>query len=120
MSPNTNNKGFTLLEVLVAFAIAALGLGVALQAMGGGLTAGEAAANRGDALLLAQSRLAEATVLPPENRQGRDAGLAWRSAAAPLGPASDGGLRLYRYEALVTGADGVDVRLVTVRLKAEP
>ncbi|MEQ9640277.1 MAG: prepilin-type N-terminal cleavage/methylation domain-containing protein [Alphaproteobacteria bacterium] len=120
MKGDATNRGFTLLEVLVAFAIAALGLGVALQAMGGGLAAGEAAANRGDALLLAQSRLAEATVLPPEARTGRDAGLDWRSAAEPLGPASDGGLRLYRYEAVVTGADGVDVRLVTVRLRAEP
>lgn len=113
------SKGFTLLEVLVAFAIAALGLGVALQAMGGGLAASEAAANRGDALLLAESRLAEATVLPPEDRDGRDAGLAWRSHAEPMGPASQGGLRLYRYETVVTAADGAEVRLVTVRLKAE-
>jgi general secretion pathway protein I len=113
-------RGFTLLEVLVAFAIAALGLGIALQAIGGGVSAGDAAAKRTAALLVAQSRLAEATALPPEDRQGRDADLAWQTRAAPLGPASEGGLRLYRYEVSVTAADGATLDLATVRLTAEP
>ena len=114
----TSERGFTLLEVLVAFAIAALGLGVALQAIGGGVRSSDAAAKHTAALLVAQSRLAEATELPPENRQGRDAGLAWQVRATPFGPVSEGGLRLFRYDVAVTAADGASLSLSTVRLKA--
>ena len=114
------SRGFTLLEVLVAFAIAALGLAAGLQAVGGGVAAGDAAARRAEALLVAQSRLAEATALPPDDRSGRDAGLTWRTAVQPLGPASDGGLRLYRFEVAVRAADGATLNLATVRLRVEP
>ncbi len=51
--------GFTLLEVLVAFIIAALALGVMFDGVLGGMRAAAAAAHTEAALSLARSRLAE-------------------------------------------------------------
>jgi general secretion pathway protein I len=51
-------RGFTLLEVLIAFVIAALALGVMFDASLGGLRATEAASHYQEALSLARSHLA--------------------------------------------------------------
>ncbi|ANG63776.1 hypothetical protein A8C75_15700 [Marinobacterium aestuarii] len=65
--------GFTLLEVLVAFVILALSLGVILQIFSLTMrTTGSASAQQ-QALLLAESRLAELSTLN-ELRSGRDQG----------------------------------------------
>jgi general secretion pathway protein I len=60
MSRNSQ-RGFTLLEVLVAFIIAALALGVMFDASIGGLRASETASHYQEALSLARSHLADAT-----------------------------------------------------------
>ena len=56
---NTNDLGFTLMEVLVAFAILALSLGGLYQLYGGALARHQGEAARIEALRVAQSTLAE-------------------------------------------------------------
>jgi general secretion pathway protein I len=53
-----NQRGFTLLEVLVAFVIAALALGVMFDAVLGGLRATQTASQYQEAVSLARSHLA--------------------------------------------------------------
>ncbi len=76
------DAGFTLLEVLVAFVIAALALGVLFQGGIGGVTTANAAARYDEALSRAQSHLALASVGPDfqaQDRQGDEGtGYHWR------------------------------------------
>jgi general secretion pathway protein I len=57
MSFTARQRGFTLIEIVVAFAILALGLGIAMQIAGGAMRNARQAATRTDAALYAQSLL---------------------------------------------------------------
>ena len=57
MSSSPRQRGFTLIEIVVAFAILALGLGIAMQIAGGAMRNARQAATRTDAALYAQSLL---------------------------------------------------------------
>lgn len=57
MSSPRRQRGFTLIEIVVAFAILALGLGIAMQIAGGAMRNARQAATRTDAALYAQSLL---------------------------------------------------------------
>jgi general secretion pathway protein I len=61
----TKTSGFTLVEVLVALAIAGLGLGLLVAATGSGLQSSVAAARATQAVSHAQSRLAQVGVTVP-------------------------------------------------------
>ena len=77
-----------LLEVLVAFVIAALALGVMIEASLGGLRAVATASRYQEALSLARSRLAAASVgsLAGHEQSGDDGhGFHWMVRIAPLG-----------------------------------
>jgi len=82
--------GFTLLEVLVAFAIAAMALGVLYQSALGGLDTSENATRLQDALSRAQSHLAALQAVRPlraVDRQGDDGGgFRWHEHVALLAP----------------------------------
>jgi general secretion pathway protein I len=73
-------RGFTLLEVLVAFTIAALALGVMFSAVLGGLRTARVADHMQEAVTLARSRLAaamaavDAGVVTQGPQQGDDGG----------------------------------------------
>jgi general secretion pathway protein I len=58
MARRTDCRGFSLLEVLVAFSILALSMGVLMQIFAGGLRSAGLAADYSHAALLAQSELA--------------------------------------------------------------
>jgi general secretion pathway protein I len=66
-------RGFTLLEVLVAFVILALSLGVILHILSLSMRTTDSASAHQQALLLAESRMAELAALN-ELRSGRDQG----------------------------------------------
>lgn len=79
-------RGFTLIEVVVAFAILALALGALYEVFGGALKRGEASRQRELAALRAESLLSEfrgsGGTLPKE-RRGADAGFEWTITAKP-------------------------------------
>jgi general secretion pathway protein I len=103
-------RGFTLLEVLVAFVIAALALGVLFQSIASGLGALSLADQYEQALSRARSRLAAvgAASLQPGVQSGDDGGgFRWQSTVAPIASAPTGGsppeqLTLYRVGVVVS------------------
>ena len=81
-------RGFMLLEVLVAFVIAALALGAMIEASLGGLRAAATASRYQEALSLARSRLAAAGAgsLTGRQQSGDDGnGFHWVVLIRPLG-----------------------------------
>ena len=82
-------RGFTLFEVLVAFAIASLALGVLFSAASDGLRGTDVAAHDQEAMARARSHLAALAApgrLIASDRQGDDGGgYRWREHIAVLG-----------------------------------
>jgi general secretion pathway protein I len=78
-------RGFSLLEILVAFAIAAMAIALIYRVMGNDARQAGGLAQRERALALAQSLLAAYTVVPPQDvhDNGDSAGYAWRIDSAP-------------------------------------
>ncbi len=83
-SPSTTDRqrGFTLLEVLVAFAVLAVALGVAFEIFATGLRGARSADALTRAVLIAESRLArigvETELTPGESEGETDDGTRWR------------------------------------------
>ena len=127
--------GFTLIEVLIALAVAGLALAAMAGVFGTGAIGHETAADANTALNLAEEKLAGAEAVAAI-RPGRTAGsyagrFDWRVSVAPyndpddptaaLAPAvnplpsqSAAGLRLYRIEATVAWRDGRRQRQLAV------
>lgn len=79
-------RGFTLVEILVAFAILALTFAVVMQAFSGGLRLLSASGSRAEAFRLAESRLAEtgrAVPLVPSAESGEEGHYRWRVDVTP-------------------------------------
>ena len=71
---------FTLVEVIVAFAIASLAAAVLFETFGGGLMTMRRAHTKAEAVLLAHSKLAEfgvETAVPERRLSGTDSGYVW-------------------------------------------
>jgi general secretion pathway protein I len=123
-------RGFTLLEVLIAFVIAALALGVMFQAAVGALRASHTAAQYDEAVARARSHLAMATnggALMPGDWNGDDGGgYHWRLHVAPIASTtahaaagSSVPLVLYSVSVTVSWPDGDqsrEVRLVSEQI----
>ncbi len=94
-SPSTTDRrrGFTLLEVLVAFAVLAVALGVAFEIFATGLRGARSADALTRAVLIAESRLArvgvESELTPGESEGETDDGTRWRIEIHDQ-PAEDG------------------------------
>ncbi len=118
--------GFTLLEVLVAFVIAALALGVLFEGAVGGLRTSRVADRTEEALSRAQSHLAtvgHGVALRPTTQEGEDGTLYhWSLAITPLQSAAFGSggataarLALYRVVVTESWPDGAGTRRVRLR-----
>jgi general secretion pathway protein I len=104
--------GFTLLEVLVAFVIAALALGVLFQGSAGGLRSTQVAGRYEEAVARARSHLAAMgtnSSLIPGKREGDDGdGFHWQVQVRPLATAraAGGPVELYAVSVAVSWMDG--------------
>ena len=128
-------RGFTLLEVMIAFVIAALALAALTQGASGGLQSARVAAHYQEALARARSHMAalETSVQAGEQRGDDGGGFAWRvlvqprSTAAAARPGVDppraGRAVLYRVTVAVSwrmDGDAREVALSTQRLGLAP
>jgi len=77
----TTQRGFSLLEILVAFSILALSLGILMQIFSGSLRNVDVTRDQAQAVVLAQSLLAsagvESTLVAGESAGARDEKLRW-------------------------------------------
>lgn len=131
-------RGFTLLEVLAAFVVFALTMASLMQVFGGGLRDAQLADEYARAVMIAQSRLAEATAtetLKEATASGTEGPFAWEVATTAYDerledPAADRSrdlnlrVRLLRIDSRVAwrAADGRDrvVSLATLALASKP
>lgn len=131
MRARTRQAGFSLIEVLVAFAILALALGILLSLFATGLRNTAVAHDYGQALVLAEGRMAalqaeEFAQVTPGVSAGMFAGrYAWRSEVRPLDEAATGvkGVALYALHVEVQWPAGRQPRriaLSSVRLGRAP
>ena len=85
--------GFTLLEILVAFAIAAIALTALTAAVAASLRSSRVASVTEQAISRAQSRLDAAALAPPGERSGDDGGgFRWREMVRQVGQSSTAAL----------------------------
>ncbi|MEW6691611.1 MAG: prepilin-type N-terminal cleavage/methylation domain-containing protein [Pseudomonadota bacterium] len=112
-------RGFSLLEVVVAFSILAMAMGVLMALFSQGLRNAQVARDYGRALVLAQSRLAEVGVtspLRPGTEEGLSGGLVWRVEVAELPREGKHPLRAYQVTVEVVAGEGRAVTLHSMRL----
>lgn len=114
-------RGFSLLEILVAFSILALSLGVLMQIFSGSLRNADVTRDQAQAVALAQSLLAsagvEATLVPGESTGALDEKFRWLLRVSPFvqeprpGETVRSPLPLELWEVAVRVAWGGDSRL---------
>ena len=118
-------RGFTLLEVLVALLIASIALGALFQGTLGGLGAADLAGRTEEAVSRARSRLAaigKMGVLEPGDRSGDDGGgYRWQVRVAPLatrrGGPGDPAPTLYEVAVTIAWGSGRSARDVTLQTR---
>lgn len=127
MRSGTRQRGLTLLELLVAFAIMALSLGMLYRAMGGSArTAGDVERYQ-SAVLLAESVMALRDTVPEKGwrQSGESLGYRWQVSSTPFGTGLSGPNvpPLHEVVILVTWFDGERDRnfeLATLRPQRKP
>lgn len=121
-------RGFSLLEVLVAFSIAVLSIGLLYQVMGNNARQVGGLGQRERAMMLAESLLAAYDTVPAQgvDAQAQGAGFAWHVRSQPYPTPADGVLQapsLHELQAHVEWLDGSDVRsfqLTSLRPERRP
>jgi general secretion pathway protein I len=129
-----SERGFTLLEILVAFVLLAIGLGTASAGIGLAVRSDVRAQAIQDALLVAQSRLDAAGLVDPLV-PGRSEGVTqgkyrWSQTVVEVRPATmpananqprpaTGGLRAFWVTVAVEAASGSTTRLSALKIATE-
>ena len=115
MTRAQRSGGFSLLEILVAFAIMAMSLGLLYQVMGGNARSTAGLGERERAALLAESLMAAHELVPAEgvSDSGETAGYAWQVGSAhfptPANARPDAA-RLHELRVVVRWQDGANPR----------
>jgi general secretion pathway protein I len=118
-------RGFTLIEILIAFAILVVSLAVLLQSFSSGIDAVTRTEQATSAILLARSTLdrvgSEIPLVPGEHVGKFENGLSWavtlEPATADVAPPVNGLLvRLLQVDVTVTGEATIPITLKTLRL----
>ena len=87
--PRAPDEGFTVVEVIVAFAIASLSAAVLLQTFSRGFTTAGMVSNRIEAALIARSKLSEYAALAKSSSgralmtEGREGNFTWKIETRP-------------------------------------
>lgn len=124
-------RGFTLLEVLIAFVLLSLTLGVILQIFSGGLRGVAAAGHYTEAVIIAESKLALlGGELPLEEgeQDGEEGAYSWHMRIEPyqetaeLSKAANSPYRLYMVTLRLQWRDGIrepELEFITYRLAGQ-
>jgi general secretion pathway protein I len=132
--PERSERGFSLIEAIVALAIVGLALGAIAGVFSTGLQGNRTAEEVDAALALAESKLTEAeaiAILRPGHSEGVFAGrYQWRLVVAPYQDETAGSddklaatFQLFRIEAIAAWYDGLrqrQISLATIRLAPVP
>jgi general secretion pathway protein I len=121
-------QGFSLLEILVAFSIAAMALGMLYEIMGNDARQTGNLAQREQALTLAQSLLAAYDVVPPQDvhDSGESAGYGWHIDSVPYPTPTNSAFpqasHLHELRAVVNWGDDSErsIELRTLRPERQP
>jgi general secretion pathway protein I len=125
---NNRAQGFTLLEVLVAFTMLALVMGVLLQVFSGGLRTAEVARDHAVGALLAESKLADIGIEEPliegERAGTFDNGYRWHYSIDRYQEQDDAEEKIVPYRLILTvewgqTGSGGSVTLTTLRLGSD-
>lgn len=111
-------RGFSLLEVIVAFSVLALAMGAGMALLSQSMLNVGVARDYVQAVALAESLLAEADVVETRSRseRGTSSGLDWRLEVAEQPAEEAHPLRSYLVTVEVQAADGRRVSLRSLRL----
>lgn len=128
MIPRRAQAGFSLLEVLVAFAIAAMALGLIYQVMGGNARQAGGLSQHERAMTLAESLLAAQETVPEQgvDESAQAAGLSWHVSSRPYPTPANSvpqAPRLHEVVVNVQWLDGTSVRdfaLTSLRPERRP
>jgi len=122
-----HQRGLTLLELLVAFAIMALSLGMLYRAMGSSARSVADVDRYQRAVVLAESLLSLRDAIPEQglNQSGESAGYQWRLTTAPYATEFNGPAipPLHEVNIVISWSDGVRLRnfeLSTLRPQRKP
>ncbi len=109
--------GFTLIETVIATALAAIGFTLVFQGLSGAVRLTNASHQTEKAVLVAKSIIAQSMVTPPEigQSQGIADGVAW-TLSTSLTMQNDDGMKLVRYDVLAQGSFGRQVHLTSERV----
>lgn len=116
-----NNKGFTLLEVIIAIAIMGISIALIMQLFSGGLRSGRVSRDYTMAVIHAKEKMEEMLISPAAGAEDFDDNYKWQTEISPYISAEKGDSKLIKISVKVSwNAPGKDRSIELATLKAAP